>query len=214
MGERRHAYVRPMNATAVDDHDDFFPCVAKEGHHLMDILAKTFGIKMGDDLREHFRGAILDGPDDAEQHPAGHTAPAPRAPPRLAFAGLVAFDVAAAEGPGGQAKALRFVVPPTCPGQGKTPENGCICLEHNALPPLSAVFQGGEFQRRPRQCSRVGSEAAGGPAGADGFFFRPRGHSHGSSARRSGGPRPWRVRANSTGKSRRPAGAGLDRPGD
>src|SRR5439155_1438275 len=85
--------------------------------------------------------AILDGPDDAKQHPAGHTAPAPRAPPRLAFAGLVAFDVAAAEGPGGQAKALRFVVPPTCPGQGKTRENGCICLEHNALPPLSAELR-------------------------------------------------------------------------
>jgi hypothetical protein len=32
--------MRPVDATTVDHHDDFFPRVAKERHHLMDIVAK------------------------------------------------------------------------------------------------------------------------------------------------------------------------------
>jgi hypothetical protein len=39
VGERRRKLVRPMDATAVGHHDHLFAGVAKEGHHLMDILA-------------------------------------------------------------------------------------------------------------------------------------------------------------------------------
>ena len=39
VGQRRRKLVRPVDATAVGDHDHLFPRVAKEGHHLMDILA-------------------------------------------------------------------------------------------------------------------------------------------------------------------------------
>src|SRR5690349_2863268 len=46
--QRRGELVRPMDPTAIDCHDDLFPRAAKDGHHLMDILAKPFGIKLGD----------------------------------------------------------------------------------------------------------------------------------------------------------------------
>ena len=50
VGQRRREFVRSVDATAVDHHDDLFPGVTKEGHYLMDILAQPLGIKMGDDL--------------------------------------------------------------------------------------------------------------------------------------------------------------------
>jgi hypothetical protein len=37
--QSRRELFRPVDATAVSNHDDLFPGVAKEGHHLMDILA-------------------------------------------------------------------------------------------------------------------------------------------------------------------------------
>jgi len=83
--QRRRELVRPVDAAAVDHHDDLFPGVAKEGHHLMDILAQPLRIKMGDDLVEDFGGAILDRANDTEQHPAGDPAPGAIADPRLAF---------------------------------------------------------------------------------------------------------------------------------
>ena len=39
VGQRRRELVRPVDATAIGDHDDLFLGVAKDGHHLMDILA-------------------------------------------------------------------------------------------------------------------------------------------------------------------------------
>ncbi len=86
-----------MDATAVGHHDHLFAGVAQEGHHLMDVLAQPLRLQMGDHLREDFRGPILDRADDAEQHATGHAAPTPIAHPRLAFAGLFAFDVALAQ---------------------------------------------------------------------------------------------------------------------
>src|SRR5262249_45042871 len=83
--QRGRQLVCPVDATAVNDHHDLFPGMAKERHHLMDILAKPLGIKLGDDLIEDFRGAILDGADNAEPHPTGHATPTPIAPPRLTF---------------------------------------------------------------------------------------------------------------------------------
>src|SRR4029453_8408091 len=73
--QRRREPVRPMDATAVGHHDHLFAGVAKEGHHLMDVLAKPLRLKMGDHLIEDFGGPILDSADDTEQHPAGDTAP-------------------------------------------------------------------------------------------------------------------------------------------
>ena len=52
--KRRGELARPMDPTAIDCHDDLFPRAAKDGHHLMDILAKPFGIKLGDHFIEHF----------------------------------------------------------------------------------------------------------------------------------------------------------------
>src|SRR6266480_7190345 len=75
--QRRRELFRPVDATAVGDHDHLCARVAKEGHHLMDILAQPLRIKMGDDLVENLRGAILDSANNTEQDPAGHAAPTP-----------------------------------------------------------------------------------------------------------------------------------------
>src|SRR5262249_4074538 len=134
---------------------------AKEGHHLMDVLAQSLRIKMGDHLIEDFGGPVLDSADDTEQHPTGDTAPGAIADPRVAFETLVAFDLALAQGLGGQASTLSFA-PPARPGQGKPPADSCIFIEQNDLTPASPIFEGSEFERRPRQCSRLGSETARG----------------------------------------------------
>ena len=178
VGQRRYEFFRPVDATAVGDHDHLFAGVAKEGHHLMDILAQPLCIKMGDDLVEDFGGAILDRANDTEQYSAGDTAPGAIAHPRLAFAGLFAFDLAGAQGPGGQTRALGFT-PPARPGQGKTPEDRFIFIEQNDLTPAGPVLQGSEVERRPRQLSGVGSEPARGAAVADVFFLTRRGRSRG-----------------------------------
>ena len=60
VGQRRRELFRSVDATAVGDHDHLFAGVAKEAHHLMDILAQPLCLKMGHDLVEDFRGAILD----------------------------------------------------------------------------------------------------------------------------------------------------------
>ena len=46
--QRRRELFRPVDATAVGDHDHLFASVAKKGHHLMDIVAQPLRIKMGD----------------------------------------------------------------------------------------------------------------------------------------------------------------------
>src|SRR5262249_36474282 len=46
--QRRRKPVRSMNATAVGHHDHLFAGGAKEGHHLMDVLAQPLRLKMGD----------------------------------------------------------------------------------------------------------------------------------------------------------------------
>jgi hypothetical protein len=139
VGQRRRELMRPMDATAVGHHDHLFAGMAKDGHHLMDVLAQPLRIKMGDNLIEDFGGAILDRADDTEQHTTGDTAPGAIADPRLAFEALVAFDLTLAQWPGGQASPLGFV-PPACPGQGKTPEDGFIFIEQNDLTPASPIF--------------------------------------------------------------------------
>ena len=178
VGQRRRELVRPVDATAVSHHDHLFAGVAKEGHHLMDVVAKPLRLKMRDNLIEDFGGPILDRAHDAKQYSTGHAAPTPIAHPRLAFEALVAFDLTGAQGPGGQPSALGFA-PPARPGEGKTPEDGLIFIEQDDLATAGPVFEGGEFERRPRQLSRGGSEPARGPAVADVFFLRRRGRSRG-----------------------------------
>jgi hypothetical protein len=178
VGQCGRKLVRAVNATAVDDHDDLFPSMTKKGHDLMNILPKPLCIKLGDHLIEDFRGAILDGAHDAQQHTAGHTAPTPITAPRLAFVQLFVFDLAAAQGPRGQTIPLDFV-PPACSRQGKTPDDRFVFVEQNDLTPTRSVLQGGQFARGPRQRRGVRSEPPRGAAVADVFFLRPRGRSHG-----------------------------------
>ena len=50
VGEGRIEFVRPMDPTPIDNHDDLFPGVAEAGHHLVDILAQLLGIKVRDNF--------------------------------------------------------------------------------------------------------------------------------------------------------------------
>src|SRR5262245_66617399 len=83
--QRCGEFPRAMNATAIHDHHDLLAGFAKDVHDLMGILAELLRIKVGHNLVEDFRGAILDGADDAEQHPAGDAAPGAMLQPRLTF---------------------------------------------------------------------------------------------------------------------------------
>jgi hypothetical protein len=118
----------PVDAAPIDDHDDIFAGFAERGHHLVDILAQLLCIKVGDDFREDFRSAILDGTDDAEQHAAGDATPGAILHPRMAFEGLLAFDLTLAQGTYREADALGGA-PPAHTGQGKTPQDGFVFIE-------------------------------------------------------------------------------------
>src|SRR5262245_22528078 len=92
VGQRQGALSCPVEATAVGHHDHLFAGMAKEGHHLMDILAHPLCLKMGDDLVEDFGGPILACPHDTEQYPTGDPAPGAIAAPRLTFERLFTSD--------------------------------------------------------------------------------------------------------------------------
>jgi hypothetical protein len=126
--EGRVKLMRPMDATAVDDHDDLFARSPKDPHDLMEILAQLLGIKMGHDFIEDAGSAILDCPNDTKQHAAGNAAPGAITPPRLAFEGLLAFDLALAQGACRQAIALG-AAPPAPSGEGKAPQDRFIFVE-------------------------------------------------------------------------------------
>ena len=64
--KRRVQLMRPMDPTAVNDHHDLFLSFAKDGHHLMDVLAQFLGVKMGHNFIEDFGSPVLNGPNDAE----------------------------------------------------------------------------------------------------------------------------------------------------
>jgi hypothetical protein len=141
-GER----VGPMDPTAIDDHHDLLLGFAKGGHPLMDVLAQFLGINMGHNLVADFGSPILDGPNDAEQHPAGDAAPRAILPPRLTCAMCFAFDLALAERTGGQPRALG-AAPPAQPGEGTAPQDRCLFVPYNDLAPARAVRQGREVDR-------------------------------------------------------------------
>ena len=126
--ECRVKLMRPMNPTAIDDHDDLFAGFAKDCHHLMDILTQLLGIKVRHNFIEDFGGAILDGANDAEQHATGDTAPGVIAFPRLAFEGFSLVDLARAQRTCSQAIALG-TAPPALPGERKAPEDRFVFVE-------------------------------------------------------------------------------------
>ena len=167
--EGRVELVRPMDPAAIDDHHDLFAGFAEGRHHLMDILAQLLGIKVGHDFIEDFGGAILDRANDAEQHAAGDAAPGAIAYPRLAFEGLLAFDLTLAQRACGEARALGFA-PPARPGQGKAPQDRFVFIEQNDLATARLVLEGSEFERAIGEVSRGGIEATGGAVVAYPFF--------------------------------------------
>src|SRR5207253_8839178 len=116
--EGRVELVRPMDAAAIDDHHDLFASCAEGRHHLMDILAQRLGIKMWDDLIKDFGCPILDGAQHAEPHTAGDAAPGAILHPRLAFEGLLAFDLALAQWTDREARA--GLCAPSRPGGGQS----------------------------------------------------------------------------------------------
>ena len=188
VGQRRCALLRPVDATAVGDHDDLLPGMATEGHHVMHLLAQPLRITMGDDLRADLRGALVDGRDDAEQDPAGAAAPRAILPPRRALEACFACDLALAQGAYREASALGCA-PPARPGQGKTPHESFLFVEPHDLPPTGPSLSGGQCERSPRQRSRGRRKPPGGTAVADIFFF----HTSRILSRRSWPP-GWRAR--------------------
>ena len=168
--EGRVELVRPMDAAAIDDHHDLFAGLAEGRHHLMEILAQLLGIKMRDDFIEDFGGPLLDGAQHAEQHAAGDAAPGAILHPRLAFAGLLAFDLALAQGTDREASALGGA-PPAGTGEGKAPQDRFVFIEQNDLATTSLVLQGGEFERAVSELSRGGVKATSGTIVAYRLFF-------------------------------------------
>jgi hypothetical protein len=169
--KRRRELVRPMDATALDHPDDRFPRAAKERHPLMDIVAQPLSLKMGNDFKEDFRRPILDGTQHAQQHTAGHAAPAPIAHPGLTFEGLLAFDLAPTQRAYGPARPLGFP-PPAGAGQGKAPQDRFIGIEQAQLATTGAVFERREVDRRRGPVGSGRRQLPRRPAGAERIFFK------------------------------------------
>src|SRR5215475_7113543 len=159
-----------MDPAAIDDHDDLFAGFAEGGHHLMEILAQFLGIKVRDDFIEDFRGAILHSAEDREEHAAGDAAPGAIRYPRVAFAGLLACDLALTQGAEREAHARCFA-PPARAGQGKAPQDRCVFIEHNDFPTARLVLKGGQCKSPIREVSGVGIQAPGGTIVAYVLFF-------------------------------------------
>jgi hypothetical protein len=134
-----------VDAPAIDYHHHLFLGRAKGVHHLVDVLTEFVGIKMGHDLIEDARSAVLHRPHDIEQHAAGDATPAAIPLPGLAFEALLGIDLALAQRAGGQALALA-ASPPAAPGQGKAPEHRLILVEQNNLALARPICQGLEFE--------------------------------------------------------------------
>src|SRR5215831_5779852 len=160
----------PMNPAAIDHHHDLFLGFPEGGHDLVQILAKLLRIKVRHDFVEDFGGPILHGANHAEQHAAGDPAPGAILHPRLAFAGLLTFDLTLAQGTYREASALGGA-PPTRPRQGKAPEDRFVGIEQNDLAPARPVFEGREVDRAIREVCGIGIKTPGGAVVAYFFFF-------------------------------------------
>src|SRR5919197_4069701 len=162
--------VGPMDPAAIDDHHDLFAGFPEGRHHLMDVLPQLLGIKVGHNFIEDFGGAILDRPNDTQQHAAGDPAPGAIPQPRVAFEGFVAFDLTLTQGAEREARTLGFAQPAGA-RQGKAPEDGFVFIEQNDLATARPVLQGREFERAIGESSRVGSKTPGGAVVAYFVFF-------------------------------------------
>jgi hypothetical protein len=211
--ESRVELVRPMDPAAIDDHHDVFAGFAEGRHDLMEILAQLLGIKVRHDFIEDFGGAILDGPNDTEQHAARDTAPGAILYPRLPFEGLLTFHLTLAQWAYGEACTLGCA-PPARAGQRKAPQDRFVFIEQNDLTTMGLIFESRKVDRGRREGSRVRSQAPGGAVVAYVFFLTHRGHSHGPDGLQSRGLRWSRVRGSSIGKKPRRAGGGLGQRGD
>jgi hypothetical protein len=139
---------------------------------VMDILTQLLGSKVGHDFREDARRPLVDSANDTAHHALRHTTPRTSVQPGLAFEGLLAFDVAVAQGPCGQARALG-AAPPAQPGQGKAPQDRCLFVPSNDRAPANSGLEGSEFERSRGEVSRGGIESSGGPTGGSRVFFHP-----------------------------------------
>jgi hypothetical protein len=155
--------VRPMDPAPIDDHHHLFLGFPEGRHDLMEVLAQLLGIEVRDDFIEDFGGAVLDRANDTEQHATGDPAPGAIADPRLAFEGLLAFDLTLAQWTRGQARALG-TAPPAQPRQGKAPEDGFIFIEQNDLATAGLILEGGEFERAIGEVRGGRIESSGGAA--------------------------------------------------
>jgi hypothetical protein len=91
--------------------------------------------------------------------------------PRLAFEGLLAFDLTLAQRAYGEAGALRFA-PPAGAGQRKAPQDRFVFIAQNDLATARLVCEGGEFERAVGEISRGGIKATGGAVVAQILFFQ------------------------------------------
>jgi hypothetical protein len=137
--------VRPVDPAAIHAHHHLLIRFAEGRHDVMEILPQLLGIKVRHDFVEDFGGAILDRAHDTEQYPTGDAAPRAILPPRWAFEGLLAVDLALAQGADGEAHARGFA-PPARPGQGKALENRFVFVEQDDFTPACPIFQGGEVE--------------------------------------------------------------------
>src|SRR5262245_7223212 len=169
--ERCVELVRPVDPAAIDDHDDLFASFAEDRHHLVYILPQLLGIKVRHNFIEDFGGAILDRPQDAEQHTAGDPAPGAIVYPCVAFEGFVAFDLTLAQWAYGEAHALGCA-PPAGAGQGKAPEDRFVFIEQNDLAPTRLILEGGKLESAISEVGGVGIEATSGTIVAYFLFFK------------------------------------------
>lgn len=163
--------VGPMDPAAIDDHHDVFARFTEGRHHLMQILPELLGIEVRHNFVEHFGGAILHRANDAEQHATRDPTPRAILHPRLTFEGFLTFDLTWAQRACRNTSAPRCV-PPARTEEGKTPEDGFVCIEQNDLAVACLVFEGGEFERAVGEISRGGRQAASGAVEAYGVFFK------------------------------------------
>src|ERR671934_531273 len=168
--ECRVELVRSMDPAAIDHHHDLFVCFAEGRHHLMEILAQLLGIKVRHDFIEDFGGAILDRPNDTEQHAAGDPTPGAIPQPRLAFEGFVAFDLTLTQGAEREAR-TRGGAPPARAGQGKAPQDGFVFIKQNDVATARLVLESSQFKRTISEGSGVRIQAPGGTVVAYRVFF-------------------------------------------
>jgi hypothetical protein len=168
--EGRVELVRPVHPAPIDDHPHLLLRCLEGRHHVVDILAPLLRITVRDDFREDCGSPVLDGAHHTESHATRDPAPGARAHPRLAFATLLAFALAVAEGTREQTSALHGA-PPARPGQSTAPQDRFVFLEHNHLATTCLVLEGGKCERAVREISRGGIPSAGGAIGAYVVFF-------------------------------------------